>query len=518
MRPANQTLQRFIPLMRSGAILVLFTGLVLAIRWGSINYPFWLNPDEAELLAQGNEAFYSPVPFSTWATTTSGPLWAFFLGTLKLFGFPLTIVSGHLIAALLVSTIGFLAWSLARAPLGFWRSLLITLSWWLPLAIGSPLLGPAADFNAMTTELLPLVIVMAIPLCQRVLAGSRGWLCCLVMGFLAGMASLAKYQVAPLAIVLVCVLTVTTWKSTSRRLTELVSGCVGFLVPFALTCALSVFSGVVNYRALKINLDFLLQYSGSLSPAQKMTNLLGVVLPAGWLIGWLVLAIFLACLDRRPGLLARLAILSSGLVSVFAGGIGFPHYLQIAYVGIFISIFAVPQSTPVLGFLLGRRQGIAFALILVIATANWFVPQLVENIRSGAFGRQLTIDHHQTSPALAAACPPGSKVLVWGWASELYVDYQWRIGFPIQAVSQVTNVKKNIARARRLIDESVDTSDCVFDATGAPFFGIPSSLKFETVFPEAAVKLQKAYRQLPPPVKCDTCSVWVRRSSASASN
>jgi hypothetical protein len=178
-----------------------FVALSLLFRGYQLTTFAYLNPDEAELMVDARAALLSPVPFSTWMTTTIGPVWVLVLAGLGALGLPLTIASAHFLAAVAYGLLGFGVYVLLRRSFGFLPGFTLALVWWLPLALGVPL-GSQSDFGAMTTELLPGGLLLGAALIPRGALERRPWLFVFV-GALSSLAVFAKYQAAPLAVGLI---------------------------------------------------------------------------------------------------------------------------------------------------------------------------------------------------------------------------------------------------------------------------------------------------------------------------
>src|ERR1700730_10683858 len=69
-RPRRSARMRWMGVARELLIATAFVGVSVMLRGGFLGRITWLNPDEAELIAQARAAMRSPVPFTTWATTT----------------------------------------------------------------------------------------------------------------------------------------------------------------------------------------------------------------------------------------------------------------------------------------------------------------------------------------------------------------------------------------------------------------------------------------------------------------
>ncbi len=494
-------------------MLVIFASLLattLAVRWPLVVLDSYINPDEAELLASGSEAYFSPVPFSTWVTSTIGPIWPLFLATLKIFGFPLTITSGHFLAAFIVSLVGLLAWRFASQSLGPWFAALIAAAWWLPISIGSPILGGPQDFNALTTNLLPCLILFLIVELDSVTRKMNRAPVALGLGVLAGLAFLSKYQVGPIAVAVVASMIISKWDLESRRIKESILASVGFFLPAVLIILVSLMSGLINFPALQITVDFFIAYGQGVTNEQKMLNFLTAVTTNPWVVFWTLLSLFAASLGTLKAWVARLSVLASGLVSVYIGGMGFGHYLLFIYCAAFLSLF-ITRDNVIEKWLVGGRQTLIFISISILVTTVWLVPKVLANQSSGSFSQPLTLNHVDVVPSVSDQCPPGSRVLVWGWASEFYVNYDWRPAMPFFGSAQIVWTPDNTEKARDLVGSALSLSECVVDATGSPFFGFSSEQSILNTYPWAESALTKEFDTSDLGIPCETCKLWVRK-------
>jgi hypothetical protein len=162
-------------------------GLVVAtviLRGQAITEWSYLNPDETLLLVAGRAALHSPVPFSTWVTTTLGPFWPLFLAGLATLGAPLTPAFAHLLTAILLALTAAALFLAASRAIGRGPALVATVVWWLPIAATFAVGVPEA-YNTLSTEYLPVLLVVASALVPREQLAARPWLFA-VLGVLAG--------------------------------------------------------------------------------------------------------------------------------------------------------------------------------------------------------------------------------------------------------------------------------------------------------------------------------------------
>jgi hypothetical protein len=284
---------------------------------------------------------------------------------------------------------------------------------------------------------------------------------------------------------------------------------VGFFLPTLVIVLVSLTSGLVNFPALEITFDFLMAYGQSLTNEQKMLNFLSAVIPNPWVVFWSLLSLFAASLGTLKAWAARLSVLASGFVSVYIGGMGFGHYLLFIYCAAFISLF-ISRDNVIEKFLSAGRQALLFFLVFIIVVTVWWVPKVLANQSSGSFSQALSLTHVNVASTVSIQCPPGSRVLVWGWASELYVNYDWRSALPVSP-AQIVWIPKNTEKAEDLVRSAISLSDCVVDATGPPFFAMTSEQSILKTYAWAEYSLKTDFDNFDLGIPCDTCKLWVRR-------
>jgi hypothetical protein len=492
-------------------IALLFVVVALALRGQSLMAWSPLNPDEAELMAQGRAAMLSPVPFTTWTMGTTGPFWVLFLALLGVLGVPLTVAFAHFLAAVLMALMGFVVLVLLRRSFGAAAGAVLSLLWWLPVVLIFPV-GGTSDFGAMSTELLPVLLVLCAALFPIHWLSRRPWLF-LVVGVLCGLAVGAKYQVLPLAAGLVVVQLISLRWRPGRWLLAIVLVGVGFLAPFVPVVAAVLLSPDVSLDLVKQNFNFLGSYAGGMSLEERVRNTAGSLLHQPYLLAMLVILVRVAFISSRRVLVSRLILVSMGLAAVFAGGKGFDHYLIILFVAVALAI-ALPTrpGSELLPWRQARRAVIPILAIAVVAVI----------IVGGMLGRfsfasPVTIVRAVSpasvivDPALAAACPPGSRALVWGWAPEFYLNYSWQNTVPFMNTLGLSSNADSYDAGRAIVSSALERSDCVIDAVGPPFFGVDAASSITAVYPEAARQLSADYRVVGGLIDCDACTVYVRK-------
>jgi hypothetical protein len=155
---------------------------------------------------------------------------------------------------------------------------------------------------------------------------------------------------------------------------------------------------------------------------------------------------------------------------------------------------------------------ICISLVLLIGSFSTLAPSVAKVFNTSAFVENEKDRYAKLGNAeVLKYCPSGSKVLVWGWSSELFAYFDWYP--PSDVVNDVVRLKHTtpskgtMERIQRAIMDQ-DT-DCIFEATGQNYFGSFASeegLQSFTDVPFEALSL-RYFQQL---LENDV-SVWVRR-------
>ena len=481
------------------AILAAFVAIAVLLRGGHIRWLTGLNPDESELMAQARAAMRSPVPYTTWTTATTGPIWPLFLALLGVLGFPLTIAFAHLLSAIFVGVLGYLGFTLARRGLDATTSVVVTAFWWLPMVLA--LMGSLIDFAPLSTEYLPSALLLIAAVIPTAALTRRPWLY-LAVGLLCGLAVGAKYQAAPMALAVLLVHLIMAGNNQWRVWLRAFVFCgAGFLLPFTVVGLAVLLDPNVSFAVIQQSLNFLADYGNAQTMTNRLSNWRGLVTQMHMVL--LVLAVYwLGARSTGRVQICRAITVLAGLAAVYAGGMGFAHYLIFLYTAIAMAIgLPLKASARLVPFT--RRRLVAIGTVAIVAMIGWLVsfgPTL------GSFSR---LHRHDLATALSAssgpqdrqvaeACPAGSNVVVWGWAPELYVDYSWNNVIPFVNVSQLTGTPKNYSSGRELMSHAIEDSstDCVVDAVGGTFFSKPDVLPLFKFYPGINSLLDDQYRPL----------------------
>jgi len=490
--------------------LVLFVSVTVAVRGLTIADWRWINPDEAELMAQARAAQHSILPFTTWTMGTTGPCWPMLLALLGALGYPLTLVSAHLLAATLVGLMGFLAWVLMSRHWGARRGLLFAVLWWLPMALIYPI-GLRSNFGALSTELLPSVLVLAaaLPRPQRLAARPVLYV---IPGLLSGLAVGSKYQVLPLVLALLWVQVREARAPRAGAAKALAWWVAAAAAPFVVLAIALVVSPSVSMHLASQNVSFLGSYADKVSIADRLVNSLTVFSHQAYLIIVVVFLIRLVQLSSRRVAVSRAILVASGLAAIVAGGMGYGHYLWLVY-----TACALAASLPVEG----NRELIPWPTVrkaALAAMAAAIVAELALGVASGglrltspsSFADALRRDSVPRNAAVAALCPAGSEAMVWGWAAELYVYYSWENTVPFMNTLGLRSTPQSLEAARPIVSQGIANADCIVDASGSPFYAAAPSARLELVYPEFAAVLREHFTAQRGFLNCPSCTLYVR--------
>lgn len=489
----------------------LFIAIAILVRGTTLGVWTLLNPDEAELMAQGRAAMVSFLPFSTWTISTTGPFFVQFLALLGLLGLPLTIAFAHLLSAVLVGVSGWFVFLLVRRALTIVPAIALTALVWLPVALVYPV-GGVGDFGALSTEYFPTLLILGAALFSTRVLSAHPWLFA-VAGLLSGIAVGSKYQVLPLALAVVAVQLLLLHQPLRRSILLAVVWCAGAAVPFvALVVALLV-SPTTDWVLPEQSIGFLGAYSGQVTFPGRIVSTASLVFTQVCLFAGALVLVWLGLGSTRRVLLARTILLASGLAAIFAGGMGFGHYLIILYVALALAVALPLRPDAVLVPPMTSRVTVALAVFTAVAFAAFTIGPAVPHLRPttpAMIADSLSPQSVQRDPVLEAACPAGSKVLIWGWASEYYSNYSWQNTVPYMNSLPVTSTPRNIENGIPMIERAVEASDCVIDAVGQPFFYFGAGSAIDVVYPEVAGELRDEFHVAPGLIDCAECRVFVR--------
>jgi hypothetical protein len=212
----------------------------------------------------------------------------------------------------------------ASRVIGRGPALVATVVWWFPIAMTFPVGGPN-DFSALSTEYLPILLIVASALVPREQLAARPWLFA-VLGVLAGIAVGAKYQVGPLAAAWVAAQLIVLRPSVKRIAVSVLWWLVGAVLPAAAIVLVMVASPTTNWTIVEQIVSFLTSYTGSRSPLQRVESTFATLIgPGCYLLVALAGLIWLSLHSERRSNVARAVLVTGGLTAMLggpAGGVG----------------------------------------------------------------------------------------------------------------------------------------------------------------------------------------------------
>jgi hypothetical protein len=468
-----------------------------------------LNPDEAELLAAGRRAALDVAPYVTYTTPTYLLVWPIFLGTLASLGVPMVLQTAHLLSGLAYFWTLLIGWYVMSRAVGWRMSALFVVPGSVALFVGP---GPVqADFLSLGTELLAVSILMVAGLVM--LGGDRAPTTrqFALASAIAGLAIWAKPQVALLALTLVAIgmllrqLPVLAREAPLPRTgTASRDAIVAFCflaAPAAVFLAWMLFEGTLSAFASE-PIAFTLSYltaREALGVGQQLSGLERVLNIAYFLFSQpLAFALALpgvAALSTVWGLvssrtrIACLAIFAMPLASAVAtlalANPIYPHNVNFLYLGCLLSGMGactaarfipahhrLQESTaPAVGSPMFRalmKSLTVLAILLMLA----YVPGAVQNVRAMRLGFLATTPTRAEPSAIIRSCPAKERVYVWGWAPELYAEFDWTPAsrYVVSAWQILDSGHQGLYKDRLVQELKLDPPACIVEAVGSAFF------------------------------------------------
>jgi hypothetical protein len=149
-----------------------------------------------------------------------------------------------------------------------------------------------------------------------------------------------------------------------------------------------------------------------------------------------------------------------------------------------------------------RRLALALPALLAVGLAVGAVarlPTIQRNVSSVISGMLHPGPSPSASSSVAEACPPGSRVLVWGWASELYAEFDWAPASRYVYTWYLFGWGRS-AYYRETMEAEVANAPptCIVEALGPAFFGRLDASDAITVKASAlAASLASCYERTP---------------------
>jgi hypothetical protein len=389
--------------------------------------------------------------------------------------------------------------------------------------------GVAEAYNSLSTEYLPVLLVVASALVPREQLAARPWLFA-VLGVLAGFAVGAKPQVAPLAVAFVAAQLIVLRPSVRRIVVSVLWWLAGALLPVAAIVLVVVASPATNWVLVEQNFSLVVTYGFGPSLVQRFAVTFGLLNPAGgYILVGLAFLIWLGRHSDKWSNVARVVLITGGLIAMLIG-VGFPPYLILLFgAGALAATMPVKPDASLLPQRLSPRVlagALAIVAALVLATGyltnSWrpTSPQMA----LAAF----SADSVHRNPTMARACPPGSRAMVWGWAGELYIEQDWQSTTPYTNLYGLAFSPAFKETAEPVVRAGIEQANCVVDTTyvkrikcpgetlEAPVAEcLPERLTLSRFYPELFALISRQSHSIPVNVPgCEGCTLYVRDVSS----
>lgn len=511
----NQRLQKFL-------YAFVVSSTFLWFRLQSISTKGSFNPDEAELLAIAKRASINFVPYEHFSTPTHGVPWPYFLALMNKLGLPLTIPVAHLLSCLIGIIVSTLLLIGIQKYLGNLLGFITVFPFILVWSIG---FGDS-DFQSLSTELLSiLLITVGIFIACHTESSDKKILAatCLV-----GTAAWAKYSFAPISLSILCIFVYLLRKRNGKTLKQLliVGVCANaiFLFVFGLAVAL-----VQPKYLIWETFEFTFQYmgQGGLGSAKPPNLAFRISVLGGNIVKCFPLLIMFTVVmgfyelgserQRSYTKIIPIGVLIVGMVSSFMLWPVFPHYnLLIICSGVAASLL-VPNIYTVIdnGYAqikIGESNFLKHVgITTIVLVAMLYAPAIATNqtksdsttTRTPWIAKSATWERAENKDGfqLSEVCVPKSKVVVWGWSSELYSYYDWMpasryVNTVVLIYPNEINTKPVKYRENFIREIHKNQPDCIVDATGPSFFpGYGPEKQMSVQMPELWNELRKTYRQ-----------------------
>jgi hypothetical protein len=502
---------------------------------------FMMNPDESELLATAKLAAMPGGLNENYTTSTYGPIWPEFLGILNHLGMTLDHFSAHQLAFFMKALIFLPPQYLAIKKNGFFKlsPALITLN----IVLFTP---TSNEFSFLATELLPLAILtIAVILIVKV----QTKFSLVVAGILFTFSIFSKYQSLLMIFILVYFILLRQTKNETFLPKKFKRDLFSFFFSiFLSTCTIlllllnsnSLSKFLKESFLLSINYSTVQGFGGGANLIDKFnvgsTLLIGqplillaalslVIVAADTAIPKLMLEVAHIRIDSTIFRFASLILfLLVAFLTISIPGNAFPHYLLFFVWTLNIFLLSLdftdvernsqPKTRKFVQSLASKNSSIvATLLILLLASISTAVPKFKDLPNTtGAIQNNQTRFNELKSAEVLTYCPKGSRVLVWGWSSELFAYFNW---LPVpNVVNDVARIKisqlseESIVRINAGINDS--KTDCIYEAIGGQYFGgfVPS----DGVESNSADLLDVLNREYLKVILQDGTSVWKRKS------
>jgi len=161
--------------------------------------------------------------------------------------------------------------------------------------------------------------------------------------------------------------------------------------------------------------------------------------------------------------------------------------------------------------------------------------RLVVPLSPRAAAAAFSPDSVNRDPALARACPPGSKAMVWGYAPELYIAQDWQSTSPYtDMVGLAVGAPSSRESGEPVVRAGIDRADCIVDATlmkrpicpdprpELPSWCLSAKFSLPRFYPQLVPLINRQFHTVPVdrPVDvhdrfiCEGCTLYVRNVSS----
>jgi hypothetical protein len=419
----------------NNASISILTGILIALfiyllRSSFIGFSSYVNADEAELLANGRLASKSLVPYDNFSTPTFGPMWPMFLGSLRNIGMPMTLPAAHLLSAIIWMIIFGTFWAASKSN----QNLFFKFSIFLLLALS---VGRASvpftnsDIAVLHTESLSLLFLTFSYL--AIVRSEFKDFYIYLAGIFFTLAILSKYQTLGMTPIFICVIYL-TYKQNRKRFRvnsiKFVATISASLLSFYGICLLFETQSDFN-RSIRFVIDY---GNGTLTKELAPTfedriwngfYLLFLSWPV--LISVLIMLMITTMFLKKWELVSVITIFGIGFLTMAYPGNPFPHYSSyMIWSTLVVATFISAQSLIVPHGLTNLIMVIFVALFWIsYIDPNYKFSSNVKNLSTFSESEQInqvTIDEKHL---ISNTCPPGSTVLIWGWASDYFSYFNW---------------------------------------------------------------------------------------------
>jgi hypothetical protein len=345
---------------------------------------------------------------------------------------------------------------------------------------------------------------------------------------LVGAGAWAKYSFAPISFVILGVFVFLLTKKNGKFLRQTLLVGISANIIFLILFGIALFTVRPKHLVWE-TFEFTFRYigQGGLSTAEPPSTAFRISALGGNIVKCfpLVVLFFLVAISFEVKKKPQNKFLKNIAVAVFATGMisslilwpVFPHYNLLIICSGVAGILLVPTLYSTFDANCLEKNSpnskiISYvSLLSLVLVAVLYAPSITSNqlttsqitTRTPWMTKSATWERATTKEGspLSKTCTPGSKVVVWGWSSELYSYYDWMpasryvntviLMFPNEINTNPVKYRENFTR-----EIYNDEPDCIIDATGPSFFpGYGPEKQMSAQMPELWNKLQKTYRQ-----------------------